>query len=476
MSGWLLLLACSRPPDPRPTILATFPKDAQAVHPPDVALREERPGEACRGYQRLLLDGGDETAWAGILTTSARSACLPTPDGDALATWGASRDPGLWAGPRAEWLAFRGDVDGARALLPKASADARMRVALRLHDGDAMRDAAESVLVESPGNLMACRQLVNQSLEVGDLFRAAEEAECHGVQSPDLARVKGIVLDRAGEYDQAEQIFRDTRSYVHLASLLYQRNPTPERLEEARRLLEGDGMPPARLHQAWMSLLGMGEPPPLQELRGNPDLRLVAAALLMDQLAQPDLEDLANAPGAGPLIMQARVAAVQGKKGLALSALEQAHQREPYFEPVLRGAVGILIQLKEDPGPWLDRWKGLDPDHIRLRGTRDRREVVWDALVPWTWATLVKQNPSLPAEIPLATGHDEVGDAWRTALAVPERGACLDILQGIQQKNSDLLELSSIRYRLEAGLIPDLKSVTEPSVSHDIPHSASPIP
>jgi hypothetical protein len=102
--------------------------------------------------------------------------------------------------------------------------------------------------------------------------------------------------------------------------------------------------------------------------------------------------------------------------------------------------------------------------------------VVWDALVPWTWASLGKQDPSLPAEIPLSTGQDEVGDAWRTALVVPERGPCLDILQDIQRKNSDLLELASIRYRLEAGLIPNLKTLTVPATDHDIPHSASPIP
>ncbi|HNC97430.1 MAG TPA: hypothetical protein PKW90_14970, partial [Myxococcota bacterium] len=419
----------------------------------EVALREERPGEACRGYKdRLQKDAKDEGAWAGLLTVSARTTCLNREQGDALALWAATRDTGIWAGARAEWAAFKGEEEAARALLPSASADARLRVGMRLGDGDLVLDAAEDVLIQTPGNLMACRTIVNQLMQRADLFAALEEARCGGVGTPDLQRLTGVALDLAGMTEDAEKIFRDGQASVHLATLLYQENPTPERLEEARKLLAADGMPPARLHQGWMALLGQGPPPPLESLGDNPDSQLVRAALRFSELSDEELADLSNGPGAAPFLLQARIAAAKGKKSLALAALKQARERDPTFEPVFRGGIGVLLELKEDPGPWLADWKALDPDHVRLRGPRDRREVVWAALVPWTWAELVRRNPRLPAEFPPPEGKDAVGDAWRAAMALPDRNARLDALATLLHQEPTLHELAGYRYRIEAGL------------------------
>lgn len=450
----LLLLACrDRVEDPRPKIQEGFVGSFTTRSPPEAALREERPGEACRGYKdRLQKDAKDEGAWAGLLVVSARTNCLSRADGDALALWAATRDAAMWSGPRAEWLAMKGEEEAARALLPAASADARLRVGMRLGDGALILDAAEDVLIQTPGNLMACRTIVNQLMQRGDLFAALEEARCGGVGAPDLQRLAGVALDLAGMTEEAEKIFREGRASVHLATLLYQENPTVERLEEARKLLAEDDMPPARLHQGWMTLLGQGPPPALESLGDNPDSQLVRAALRFADISDEELDDLSNGPGAAPFLLQARIAAAKGKKSLALSALKRARERDPTFEPLFRGGLGVLLALKEDPSAWLADWKALDPDHVRLRGPRDRREVVWPALVPWSWTELARQNSVLPAEFPTPEGKDSVGDAWRAAMALPDRNARLDALSALQRDWPSLHELAGYRYRMEAGL------------------------
>lgn len=455
MSPFLLwsLLACGLS-DPRPGIAAHFPPNQRTtLRSPEVALREERPAEACMGWQVKLKESPkDEESWAGMLTAAARTHCLEDADGDLLSGWGATRAGSLWNGPRAEWLAYRGDAAGARALAASAPAAARLRVGLRLGDHQMVLEAAEEVLTTSPGNIMACRILTNDALQKEELFRAIEEADCSGIPSPDLTRLAAHALDLAGLTTEAEARFRQTDAKVHLAVLLYQSNPTPERIAEAHQLLDNDPMPPAILHRGWMHLLGFGPLPDLSKLDDSPDAKMLKAAVQLGALPAADIEALAGLPGAAPLVLQAQLAALVGRKDLAHQALKEAMAREPFFEPVFRSAVAISLSLKEDPSPLIAAWKMLDPDHIALRGNTEFREVPWEAIAPWTWVNLHQQDARVPETLPLAEGQDEIGQAWRAAQALPDRNARIDAITVIQTKERGLRQLAALRYQIEAGI------------------------
>jgi hypothetical protein len=448
------LLACTGAnPDPRPELLKQFAPSVRSTQDPWPALREERPGVACQAFKsQLQASPKEENAWVGLLVASARAPCLSVEEGDRLQAWAATQDLNIWAGARAEWLLHRGDEAGARSLLPAAPPDARLRLAMQLGEGEMAVEAAEAVLLQWPGTLMACRVLVTTAMQKKDLFRAIEEAECNGAKSSDLQRLAGVALDIGGDRAAAEELFRDSRSFVHLAVLLAASPSTPERLQEAVSLLSEDEAPPALLHRSWLFLQGKG--PALTEaqiaaLQGNPDMSLVKAAVRMDQLSDVELEALSDLPGAAPAVMQARIATLKGNTALAKAALERARQREPYFEPVFRSVVGGMLDLGLDPAPALAWWAGLDPDHIRLRGLEDRREVCWEVVAPWSWKELAERGIKRPDP----SGSDEVGQAFRAAMALPDRNSRLDALAEIQHQNTDLLELARIRYQIEAGLL-----------------------
>ena len=439
--------------DPRDAIQAAWPVNQQSDLSPDMALREERPGQACLGFQIKLQKEPEEANWAGVLLSASRSRCLTDEQGDALAVWAATRDPAVWAGPRAEWLAYRGDMEAARALLPEAAPDSRLRVLMRGGSPDGIIEAAESVLIERPGTILACRMIVNESLRRGDLFRAVEESACSGVQSADLDRLKGIALDAAGQIGEAEQVYRASRSSMHLITFLYQEGEPEQRAArnaEALELLAGETRPIAMLHRGWMHLRGMGPPIDPASLERSPDTAVLRAALLMGGLPDPDLQALGGLPGAAPRLMQARIYAVLGKKTEAEAAVNEALRREPYHEPTLRGAVGVLVEIGVDPVPLLGRWLALDPDHVMLRGERERREIDWVTVVPWSWEELHRKDRRVPDEVPPCGGTDAVGEAYRRAVGLGTRNERMDALEEIQRGEPELRGLAEIRYGVES--------------------------
>lgn len=449
--------------DPRAAIQASWPAGQQSNVSPDMALREERPGQACLGYQIKLEKEPEEANWAGVLLAASRSHCLSDEQGDALAAWAATREPGLWAGPRAEWLAYRGDLEGAKALLPQVPPDSRLRVLMRGGSPDGIIEAAEEVLIQRPGTILACRMIVNESMRRGDLFRAVEESACSGVQAADLQRLRGIALDAAGQQAEAEQVFRDSRSNMHLITLLYQEEAPgvsgeerqaarARRVAEALELLAGETMPIAQLHRGWMGLRGLGPPIDPASLESSPDTAVLKAAILMERLPEEDLGALGRFPGSAPKLMQARIYAALGRAGEAETAVEEALRREPLHEPTWRGAVGVWVALKKDPVPLLSRWLALDPDHVTLRGGRERREIDWAIVAPWSWADLHAKDARVDAAVPPCGGTSPTGEAYRKAVALPTRNERLDALEAIQRQEPDLRELAAIRYRLEAGL------------------------
>jgi hypothetical protein len=61
-------------------------------------------------------------------------------------------------------------------------------------------------------------------------------------------------------------------------------------------------------------------------------------------------------------------------------------------------------------------------------------------------------------------GKDAVGDAWRSAMALPDRNARLDALAILLHQEPSLHELAGYRYRMEAGLplLEDAKAQSSP--------------
>jgi hypothetical protein len=404
----LLLLACaSGPPDPRPGIAPRLPEGNPEVAE-EALLRDDVP-IACRAYSARARAGGEEEAWIGLLTAAARGGgCLAEPDGDAIAAWAAGEPARAerWRAARAEWLAKK-DPAAAGQLLATAPGHGGAKLRVAIAAGRMDRDLAEAALLESPRDTLACWVVARAEVDEGDLFDAVEQAACGGARNARLSRVIGDALDAAGDTEGALAAYAEAGADVHRAAVLYQTG----RVDEARPLLAGPG-PVAALHRGWLALLA-GEPVALEGLDDTPEARILVAVATRDPSGIADLD--------GP---EAAVA----RKDLA--ALDAAIEKDPAFEPLYR-ARGARAA-----------WSRVDPDHARLRGARGRRELPWEALVPGE-------------AFPEPTGRDDVGDAWRAALALPDRTARLDAFAALQAAHPELDGLAGARYRVAAGLDAD---------------------
>lgn len=455
----LLLLACARPPeDPRAEIRAHVGTPGPAATPPEDALLAGRAVEACLGAKgRVVAPEADEEDWRLLLRAAARAkGCISEEDGDALAAWGAlGAEAERWRGPRAEWMASRGDVEGALALLATPGHDdARLRVAMAAGKGDLAKEAAEGALLLHPTDVLACRHVAQDALVAGDLLVALEAADCGGARSPELRRLRGDALDRAGETSEAEAAYREAGATVHLAALLYQEpssqeGGTPERVAEARALLAGDPAPPAALHRVWLALM-QGEAPSLRGLDQSVEATVARGAALPRDADAAFLSAVDAVPGAPAAVVRARLAAARGdRKGMEV-ALDRALAADPAAEPVHRARVALRLEAGGDVKGALDAWAAQDPDHVRLRGSRGPRDLPWAAIAPWTWAELAPRcgDPRCGEGAP--AGADAVGAAWRDALVRPEWTDRLDALAKLQADRPELERLPAERLRVGA--------------------------
>ena len=115
-----------------------------------------------------------------------------------------------------------------------------------------------------------------------------------------------------------------------------------------------------------------------------------------------------------------------------------------------RAWVALRAQLGGDVEGALAAWAALDPDHVRLSGVHDDREVPWAVVAPWTWAASCgarARDRRCAADAP--RGADDVGTAWRAAAALPA-AARLDTLAALQARSPTLHGLATERWRLAA--------------------------
>jgi hypothetical protein len=406
---------------------------------------------ACLASKARALAPGEEGDWQVLLRVAARSGggrCLTDADGDALAAWATGRAG--WDGPRAEWLAASGDPDAALALLGPAGNDAaRLRVVLARDDGDAARTAAEGAVIEDPRDVLACRILGLAALDAGDVSWAIEQAGCGGIgaRAPELVRIEAEALDRAGELAAAEEAYTRAGATVHRAALLYQENPTPERLAEATRLLapgpEGRP-PPAALHAVWLALL-TGGTPSVEGLDGSVP-GTVARALVTR--APADIARLAGVPGAPAAIVRARFAAERGDRAAMEVALREALDLAPAAEPVHRARIALRLRAGGDVAGALADWAAQDSDHVALVGTRGARDLPWAVVVPERWDDLAHAHPDPRMRPEAPRGADAVGARWRAARALPDAAARADALDALAEAAPGLDALAGERYRL----------------------------
>jgi hypothetical protein len=374
--------------------------------------------------------------------------CLSAEDGDLLAAWGQPR-PG-WRGACAEWLAARGKLAEADALLAAPGDDAaRLRVALARGDGAAARDAAEGAVVDEPKDVVACRILGAAALDSGDAAWAIEQAHCGGIgeRAPDLVRLRAEALEAAGETDEAIIAYAGAGVTIHEAALLYQVTATPEHVAVAEHLLTKGpdaASPPAALHRVWLALMN-GRTPSLDGLDGSVPAT-VARALV--RRAPQDEAALAAAPGAPAAVVRARLAAGRGDVATMETALDAALAAAPASEPVFRARVALRLATHGDVAGALADWAAQDPDHVALVGRRGNRDMPWAALVPETWATLAQgfADPRMDEHAP--SGADEVGLRWRAARDLRDVSARDDALAALGAAFPGLDALPAERYRL----------------------------
>jgi len=469
--GALLLLAllpqlgCADrgPPDARPSIrerLVVTPGSPVPERPrvEEQLLLGQLPA-ACAGARARLVAAeapGDEGDWRLLLLASARlgarpvdtGGCILPEDGDALVASFPSESPG-WRGARAEWLAARGRFADAEALLAAPGADAaRLRVAVARGDGDAARTAAEGALLEAAGDVLACRILALSALEEGDAAWAVEVTGCGGLgdRAPELVRIRADALDRAGDHAAAEALYGAGGQDVRRAALLYQEDPTPERLADAARLLAPapDRPPDAALHAVWLALT-TGQAPSLAGLDESIP-SLVARALVRG--SAEDIAALERASSAPTCIARARVAARQRDIARMEAALRDALAASPAAEPVHRARIALRLATGGDVASALADWAAQDPDHVEAVGVRGSRDLPWIVLVPETWRALDTRHPDVRMRANAPTGKDAVGGRLRDARSMPDPSDRADALAAVAKEHPGLDGLVAERYRL----------------------------
>lgn len=439
-----LFVACTlAPSDPRPGLADHLPVSQEPTPGLEAirrALRKEQLPVACHLAKLRAAREPAEDGWLLLLTAAARQeGCLQPEDGDALATWAATLPQG--AGPSAEWRAARGED-----VAPAGDERSKLRIALRRGDGDAARLAAEGALLEDPGEIAACRIVANAALDERDLAWAVEVAACGGDgDTPELLRLRASALDRAGQSDDALALYERAGANVHRAAILYQDHP--DRVEEARTLLEGPG--PAALHRTWLALCH-GAPPPIDGL--DQSFQATVARALAAKDAPPDA--LADAAGAPAAVVRARLAAERRDLSTMERELDTALRDVPASDPIHRARIALRLSTGGDVEQALADWAALDPDHVAMTGTRGDRDLPWCGIVPETWAWIHTRidDPRASAEAP--RGSSPIGEKIRAARALPTAGARADAFGALDAATPGLDALPAERYRLGPPPVP----------------------
>jgi hypothetical protein len=469
----LTLAACAPAgvPDPRTELIDRLPERCPtcATHgweglPLDEALRSDQPAVACaaalagvRAAAGSPGRAGEDDAWTGLLRAAARSpGCAPDDVGARLVAW--AMDPAAparhtaWRGAAAEWAAAHGRVAEAQAWLAAPGEDgARMRVALAAHDDAAAAEAAEGALLADPRDVLACRLVAGHALARGDVLGALEAARCGGERAQALLRVEADALARAELWTDAAGAYQAAGANVHAAAILYQQVATPDARARASALLAAGHGPAEALHRGWLALLA-GERVPADVLAAagrTPPAAHLRAVAEPYRLSPEDRALLEGADHARAKVALARSRAATGDRAGALAALDAARALDPASEPVNRASVALRVALGLPTDAALAAWAALDPDHVRLRGASDDREVPWAALAPWSWreACGATRDPRCAADAP--RGADAVGAAWREAAALPPAQR-LEAIAALQARAPDLPRLAAERWQRAA--------------------------
>ncbi len=402
----LVLLACaSAPPDPRPALLANWTGLRRVKLDAERAFRDANYGEACAAL-KLSLAAADPPPpnWPLLLTVASRDpSCLTLAEGDSLAAWGHDRPE--WRDAVGEWEAAHGLYVDPATLSPGA----RLGVLMRGEESAPVVAAAAEVLADDPTDARACRILVQDDVDRGELLGAL--ARCPDVHTPALLQLRASALDEAGRWSEAVAVYDAAGFSLHSAAVLYQEGSGRD--EDIEHRLD-EPVPPAALHRALWDIL-RGRPPRVSGLDESPEAQLVRA-LAGDPASVANLPDL---PGLEPRVLHARLTG-------NVEALDALLAADPDNEVLWRARLGVAHERGLDAHDALARLRERDGDHLRLRGSTPRREAPWRVLVPSTWSALAAQFPGLAA-----LGEDDVGRSWRAAqkLSEAQRSAALAELQ-----------------------------------------------
>ena len=368
--------------------------------------------------QRLKRDNRDDD-WANWLLVGARDPnCLDADTGNALAAWGRGQ-PG-WTDAVGEWDAGHGLYVDVATLSPSS----RLRVALTGTDAGAVLAAAHVALGGDPNDTFARAVLAREQLRLGELTEAIATAT--PPDTPELARLRATALDDAGFFEEAVAAYADAGLGLHAAAILYQ---SLGRQAEAEGYLD-EPVPPVAIHRGWMALLA-GLPLQAAGLDQGPE------SLLLRGIAGERV-DLAAVPGP-------EAAAALALSTGTTSALWPHVARHPHAEVLRRAEILALARHGLDSGAARAEWAALDPSTVLLAGNPARREAPWAAVVPGDWS-------SLPA-VPPPSGADEIGDAWRAALAEPTAEARDRALAHLQADHPELRGLARVRAQVAAGFL-----------------------
>lgn len=402
----LLLLACATaPPDPRPVLVANWTGLRRVKLDAARAFRDANYGETCAAL-KLSLSAADPPPgnWPLLLTVASRDpSCLTVAEGDSLAAWGHDRPE--WRDAVGEWESAHGLYVDPATLSPGA----RLGVLMRGEESAPVVAAAAEVLAADPTDARACRILVQDDMDRGELLDAL--ARCPDVQTPALLQLRASALDEAGRWSEAVAVYDAAGFSLHGAAVLYQEGSGRD--EDIEHRLD-EPVPPAALHRALWDIL-RGRPPRVSGLDESPEAQLVRA-LAGDPTSVANLPDL---PGLEARVLHARLTG-------NVEALDALLAADPDSDVLWRARLGVAHERGLDAHDALARLRERDGDHLRLRGSTARREAPWSVLVPYTWSALAARLPGLAA-----LGEDDVGRSWRAAekLSGAERSAALAELQ-----------------------------------------------
>lgn len=293
----------------------------------------------------------------------------------------------------AAWTATEGPQAALAALGappdPPLGALVRM-MTLRAEQQDAS-DAAAAVREVAPGHPIACelvaRRQIDRSQAAGALEVLGECAEA-GATGAALDRLRADALDRAGLFQEAARLYRDSGLDTHAAAIFIQEGGAGEADIEA---LLPPGPPDAALHLLWWGILSSNADRiararaelEASSVGGLPFEIAAAAAALAQGEPSAALERLGELEAPQAHALRARALLALGDVEGALGAVEQALALVPWHPRLQLLEVSILEEADPEAAAGsLTAALGRHPVEVAAYSWFRHRDIPWAALVP----------------------------------------------------------------------------------------------